>query len=98
MSFASCWGPVERYLGLLATTLEAHDAAERHFDAALLAARAIPSPPLVAVIRCDLAAMLLRRGGEGDAGRARVLAAEAAREAAACGLDGLQRRAAAIAG
>jgi DNA-binding SARP family transcriptional activator len=58
VSFAACWGSVERYLGILAATLGDGAAAAAHFAAALAANRAIDAPPLVAATERDRAALL----------------------------------------
>ncbi len=70
-------GPIAYYLGLLASTLEDWDTAERRFaEAAAIAAR-IGAKPYEARSRHGHAAMLLRRGRRGDAGQARELLAAA---------------------
>jgi DNA-binding SARP family transcriptional activator/tetratricopeptide (TPR) repeat protein len=93
VSYTSCWGSVERYLGLLAAVAGDAPRAEAHFRAALARHEAIGAVPLSAVTRCDHAAMLARAG---DRGRAAELAAAAEAAARAHGLDGLARRAAGL--
>jgi tetratricopeptide (TPR) repeat protein len=72
-----CEGAVSRYLGLLAATMGRAGEADRHFtEAAALNAR-LGARLLVAHTERDHSAMLLRCGEDGDAERARSLAARA---------------------
>jgi hypothetical protein len=64
-------GSVARYLGLLATTLERWEAAERHFADALAINERVGARPSLAHTQHDQARMLLTRGG--DLSRAREL-------------------------
>jgi DNA-binding SARP family transcriptional activator len=70
-------GSVGRYLGLLATTTERWEEAERHFEDALTMNRRMGFRPWLAVTEGDYAQMLLARDGPGDRDRARELAATA---------------------
>jgi DNA-binding SARP family transcriptional activator len=58
MSYTSCYGSVERYLGLLAGTLGEVDRARTHFEAALRANEAAGAVLLVAVTRQQYARLL----------------------------------------
>lgn len=73
----NCWGPVDRYLGLLAATAGDLDAAARHLADALAASRSSGSRPWEAHARHDLARVLLVRDGLGDRRRAAELVAGA---------------------
>jgi tetratricopeptide (TPR) repeat protein len=63
-------GAVDRYLGLLARTMGRLDDAERHFTEAIAFNEQMGARPWVAHSRCDLAELLLHRGGPGDRERA----------------------------
>jgi DNA-binding SARP family transcriptional activator len=91
------FGSLARGLGGLATTLGRFDDAERHFEVALETERKMRARPWYAHVQHDLAAMLLARGGTGDAGRARTLLAEAASEYRDLGMETWAARAAALA-
>jgi hypothetical protein len=80
-----CFGPVDRFLGLLAATMRRFDQAERHFDAALDLAARMGTPPFVARTQHDYATMLVARGRPGDRTKAAALLDEALRIAR--GLD-----------
>lgn len=89
---SGCPGAADRYLGLLAATMGHWADAERDFaDAIAINERTGGLAPL-AHTRRDLAAMLLRRGGPGDAARARPLLEQALTEARRLGLVALARR------
>jgi hypothetical protein len=64
---------MDRYLGLLATTLEAWDHATKHFEAALEANSRNRLRPWLAYTEYDYARMHLARDEEGDAERAAQL-------------------------
>jgi tetratricopeptide (TPR) repeat protein len=70
-------GSVDERLGMLATVLERHDAAEQHFTNALAIAERMRALPWQADIRHHWAHMLNQRGRGGDRERARVLLDEA---------------------
>jgi tetratricopeptide (TPR) repeat protein len=82
-----CFGSVARYLGKLAAALGRSSAAERHFERALEANRALGSPVLVAHTQLDWAAAL------GAGTRAERMIGEAARTAEELGLTAIARRA-----
>lgn len=84
-----CLGSVERWLGLLATTMPRWEDAIAHFEAALARNEALGSPPLVARVRADYAAMLARRGEPGDLDRAAELRRQAATTARELGMTRL---------
>jgi class 3 adenylate cyclase/tetratricopeptide (TPR) repeat protein len=80
---AGCNGPVDRVLGMLASTLGRYDDAERHLSAAVELASRMGDRPGTALSRLGLAEVLLARAGSGDRERALDLLAEvlgAARE------------------
>jgi tetratricopeptide (TPR) repeat protein len=68
-----CYGPVDRFRGLLATTMHRWDEAEAYFTAALDLAVRMAAPPFVARTQHDYAAMLVARGNPKDYARARDL-------------------------
>ena len=80
-------GPVTRYLGILATTLEEWETASGHFAEARAATDRIGSPPFAMRLNIDEAQMLERRGGPGDAARAAQLLEEAHRIATELGVE-----------
>ena len=63
-------GAVSRYLGLLATTTERWEDAERHFEAALEMNERMDARPWLAHTQHDYAVMLLARDRPGDRARA----------------------------
>ncbi|MBL8925164.1 MAG: AAA family ATPase, partial [Pseudonocardia sp.] len=75
----ACYGPVDRYLGMLCATCGRWDEAERHFTEALRRNSAMGSPTWSAHTRYAHARMLLTRRSRGDAERATTLLAAAAR-------------------
>jgi tetratricopeptide (TPR) repeat protein len=92
VSFAACWGSVERYLGLLAGVAGDADGAVSHAEAAVARNLELEAPLLAARARCDCAAALIARGRPGDADAARdhaQAAMEAARALGAKQLEGL---------
>lgn len=66
-------GAVDRYLGLLATTLGRLEAAERHFQAAIDLNERMGARPWTAHTRVDFAQMLTQRGAPGDEERATAM-------------------------
>ncbi|MDX1614879.1 MAG: AAA family ATPase [Candidatus Promineifilaceae bacterium] len=72
-----CFGAAARYLGLLATTMAAWTAAERHFEEALALDAQIGARPWLAHTQYQNAAMLLTRGRATDLSRADALLADA---------------------
>ncbi|MGO9854071.1 MAG: ATP-binding protein [Acidimicrobiales bacterium] len=90
----ACVGPADQYLGLLGATMGDLALAEVHFEAALLMARRMESPPFVAAAEVELGRTLRRRQPEGEAERVAVLLRAAEESALAMGLHRLARRAA----
>jgi DNA-binding SARP family transcriptional activator len=84
-------GAVEQFLGLLATSGERWDDAERHLDAARAMHERMRSPPLAAHTDYRRAKMLLARGRPEDAARARGLLDRAADSARSLGMTRLSR-------
>ena len=83
----SCFGSVERALGLGALLAGHADAAVDHLDRAVQANAALGHWPLVALSRADLAAALERRGRAGDRAAARAAWERAGTEATSMGMD-----------
>ncbi len=86
-------GPVDHYLGLLATTASNFDAAQAHFELALDQVARLGARPSLARTQVALAACAVRRGGPGDATRARSLLADARLLAGELGMGELSREA-----
>jgi hypothetical protein len=82
-------GAVDRYLGMLASTIGGFDQAEAHFQAALAMEAKIRSPPLVARTSFLYGRMLLARGGPGDDQKSADLLATSIDMAQRCGMAGL---------
>ncbi|HKJ93993.1 MAG TPA: response regulator transcription factor, partial [Gammaproteobacteria bacterium] len=87
-----CYGAVERFLGLLASTRGDTPAAVAHFEAGVALDRRTGSRPYAAHGRCDLAAVLLERGGTGDRDAAVGLLSEARATAGELGMKSLLAR------
>ena len=85
-------GPVDRYLGLLATVAGDHDQATAWFASARALAGAMGARPTCARLALDEAEALRER----DPARSAALAAEAASEADELGLEALAERARAL--
>jgi tetratricopeptide (TPR) repeat protein len=66
-------GAIDRYLGLLAGTLQDLDSAVRHLEAAVAANSRMGARPWAAHSQHDLATVLRRRAGQGDRARAEQL-------------------------
>jgi hypothetical protein len=92
----ACSGSVAHYLGLLATTTEDWNDAERYFAAAAQTHDRIRSRPWLARTQAEWAAMLLRRDRIGDDQRAQSLLSRALTTAQELGLRNVERRAAAL--
>jgi tetratricopeptide (TPR) repeat protein len=90
------FGSVARGLGVLATTLRRFDDAQRHFDLAIEIERRMRARPWLAQAQHDMAAMLLARGGRGDARQARALLDEAVTTYRALGMATWAARASAL--
>ena len=88
----ACVGPADQYLGLLGATMGDLALAEVHFEAALLMARRMASPPFVAAAEVELGRTLRRRRPEEEADRVAVLLRAAEESALAMGLHRLARR------
>ena len=86
-------GPVSRYLGIMATTAQNWDAAERHFELARSTSMRLNAKPFVALVGIDEARMLGYRGRPGDRPHAMELLAEATEIAGELGLDRIVERA-----
>src|SRR5262249_51607378 len=90
------FGSVSRYLGLLATTLERSEDAERHFEAALEMNQRMGARPWVAHTEHDHAQVLLARGAEGDETKAAELLGAALATAQELGMEPLARTVSAL--
>jgi tetratricopeptide (TPR) repeat protein len=66
-------GAASRYLGILASTMERWDEAERHFEHALAMNERMGAPPWLAHAQHDYARMLVARDGPGDRKRSEEL-------------------------
>ena len=88
------FGPVSRFLGMLATILGEPDLALRHFEGALERSSDLGSPPNEARVKGEMARALLARGAAGDASRALSLLEEAKQAADELGMVKLARDAA----
>ncbi|HEX6382912.1 MAG TPA: helix-turn-helix transcriptional regulator, partial [Acidimicrobiia bacterium] len=89
-------GSVAHYLGVLATTLERFDDAERHLAAGEAAHERLGAPGWLARTRLERARLLVTRGEPEDAKEARQLLDQVKDSAREMGLAGLERRAAAL--
>jgi DNA-binding CsgD family transcriptional regulator len=89
----ACYGAADRYLGLLAATLDDHALAIEHFEQALRFNREIGAITWVAHTLYALGRTLRMRGRGGDAARASDLLSEAAAVAQRIGLPTLLARA-----
>src|SRR5262249_7885732 len=85
-----CRGAVARPLGLLATVLGRHDAAERHFEKALEMNARIRARIWVAHTQHDYARMLVARDQPRDREKAAALAAQALATAREVGMKPLE--------
>ena len=79
-------GAVDRYLGLLARTVDRLDEAERHLRAAITFNEQMGARPWVAHCQHDLAGVLRKRGRAGDAAAANALDRQALETARALGM------------
>lgn len=86
------YGSVAFALGRLSVVLRQLDDAEAHFELALAANRKIGAAVWLAHTQCELASMLLDRGGVADCARAQGLIASARQTAKARGLVRLRRK------
>jgi hypothetical protein len=83
----TCFGSVQRVLGLAALTVGDRDRAAEHLDHALRANRLLGHRPATAITMADLAEVLARRGGGSDRARATQLLAKACAEADTMGMQ-----------
>jgi hypothetical protein len=83
------FGPISRYLGMLATTFGEPDRALGHLEQALKRSTRLGSAPLVARSKMEMARALAQRGREGDPIRARALLQEVSRSAEDMGMTAL---------
>jgi DNA-binding CsgD family transcriptional regulator/tetratricopeptide (TPR) repeat protein len=90
-----CWGSSDRFLGLLATTEDRWQDAERHFVEALAMNQRVGALAALAHTHCDFADMLSRRGYPGDVAKASSHLHEAGERAATLRLPMLAGRVAA---
>ena len=81
-----CFGPITRFLGILARVAGDHDRGVAHLENALESSRALGSEPLAARAQLELARTLLARRAGGDDVRAAALLREAERTARALGM------------
>ena len=84
-------GALDRYLGILATTLGRLDEAEAHFEAAIALNERMGGRPWAARTRANYAATLRARNAPGDAARAASLESTALDAAEAMGMTALAR-------
>jgi tetratricopeptide (TPR) repeat protein len=84
-----CYGAAARYLGLLASAMSRWEAAERHFNEALIMNARIGSKPYLSHTQQEYAEMLLARGRPGDRDRALALLDEALAIARELGMQSL---------
>src|SRR5581483_9288976 len=91
----ACYGAVDRYLGMLATTLGEWTRAEEHFECAIVLNRRMEAIAWLAHADYQYARMLLAARRD-ERGRASALLEEADRLASAAGMRGLGSRIRAI--
>jgi tetratricopeptide (TPR) repeat protein len=91
-----CWGPVSRYLGLLAATLELWEEAARHFEDAVTMNARMGARPWLAQTQHDYAAMLLKREAAGDHTKASSLLGAALEAAETLGMTLLVKKSRAL--
>jgi hypothetical protein len=87
--FGVCYGAVDRYLGLLAVTLERWDDAERLFKNAMDMNTRLEAWPWLAHTQYAYAEMLLKRGTSGDQAQAEILLDSAREIAISLGMERL---------
>jgi hypothetical protein len=83
-------GSVDRYLGLLAATMDRPDDAERHLTDGIAANERLGARPWAAHTQHDLARVLRRRSRAGDVEQAKVLDAAALATARRLGMSALE--------
>jgi DNA-binding CsgD family transcriptional regulator/tetratricopeptide (TPR) repeat protein len=92
----ACYGAADRYLGMLAATLEDWDIAEARFSTALELNRRMGAPTWVAHTAYEYGRMLQARGREEDESRAQSMLAEAAALGDQIGMPSLLARVASL--
>ncbi len=92
----ACLGAAERYEGMLATTLERWDDAERHFERALDLERRIRGDALALRTRYWQARFLRARAADGDERTAQTILSEVAEGTSRLGMWPLNRQAEAL--
>ncbi len=90
---AATTGPIDHYLGLLATTQGRLEAARAHFEEAMHIEERLPAPVWLARTRLECARVLVRQGRREDTGRAAAMREQSLATARELGLCGIQRRA-----
>jgi len=93
----ACWGALDRFLGSLAVTAGAADAAARHLEAALRLNTRMGARPWVGWTHHDLARLALLHGRRAEREPGRVHVAQARQTAEALGMTRLARHSAALA-
>ncbi|MCW5737457.1 MAG: AAA family ATPase [Enhydrobacter sp.] len=84
-----CYGSAQRHLALLAEVIQDWEAAEEHYEAALVANRCLGASLWLAHTQADFGRMLLRRGRSAESGRAEALQEAAWSTASTLGLSAL---------
>lgn len=92
----ACYGPIAYYLGLLATTMEKYDEAEKHYEAAVRSCSKAGAALWLTRAQCGYAATLLARGCRNDRERACELLDKASSRAREQGMVALGVRASAL--
>jgi class 3 adenylate cyclase len=92
----ACAGSASRYLGLLASTMERWEDADKHFEDALEMNTRMGARPWVADTQHDYASMLLARDGPGGREKALELLAQALDTAQELGMKALVQKALAL--
>jgi len=95
-AWAICDGSASRHLGLLATTMERWDEAEKHFEDALEMNAKMGARPRVAHTQYDYADLLARRDEPGDREKALELVSAALNAAQEMGMKALVEKALAL--
>lgn len=85
---AAYYGPVARFLGLLAMTIGADERALGHLETARSAAERMGARPTAVMTALDAAEVLARRGAPGDGERAAALVQSVAQEAERLRMEG----------
>jgi DNA-binding CsgD family transcriptional regulator len=91
-SVVVCYGPADRYLGMLCAVVERWHVAERHFETALKMSMQQGARPWLAHAQLQYAAMLLERKQPGDRERARELMLSARKLGDDMGMAALKER------